>query len=207
MQLGALAAHLRIKHAEHIDAPDSSLGAPINAAKVRILKDKLILVYDRLAKGITTLPAFQQLNQELDGDSHLNEFNSLIQHMVNYVETKSLKEIFNYTTKLLDKLNMLANSLSHLPREKTLLLDEAIKRIQDYIWQANKSILNIHDLKGIDLDFPQLVGILEKPPVPTWQFGPGKSIVQPKIRQKFHHAKDLMKRLEEENQQEDAKRK
>jgi hypothetical protein len=199
-----LAAYLGAKYAQQ---EDISLGAPISAEKARILKDKLILIYDKLAQGITSLPAFQELNEKLAGHPMLEEFNRLIINMVNYVETRDLKSIFNYNTKLIDVLNALKNTIigEKIPREELLLLDAAIKSIQDHIWKESKRILNIHDLRGILPSFPQLEGILEKPPVPTWDFGPSpKNPAKPKIRQRWDRAKDLMKRLEKEMQEEEA---
>jgi hypothetical protein len=193
-----LAAYFQAKYAQK---EDTSFGASISAEKTRILKDKLILTYDKLAQGITLLPAFQELNQKLAGNPMLEEFNRLIINLVNYVETRDLKSVFNYTTKLIDTLNSLKNAIigEKIPREELLLLDAAITSIQDHIWKESKRILNIHDLRGIELDFPQLEGILEKPPVPTWDFGPGKPPIKPRIRQRWDRAKDLMKRLEKEN--------
>lgn len=120
-------------------------------------------------------------------------------------KTRVLKSVFNYTTKLIDTLNTLKNAIvgEKISREELLLLDAAIKNVQDHIWEESKRILNIHDLRGILLDFPQLEGILEKPPVPTWDFGPGKSPASKSIRRRWDRAKDLMKRLEQENSKEE----
>lgn len=205
-----LAQILLAKYAEDLGS-DTSLGAPINNLKVRVLKDKLILVYDKLTRDITRLPAFQELNAGLADNPHLVEFNRLIINFVNYIEERDLKSIFNYATKLIEKLNELKNSIirSGLPREKVLQFDAAVHSVQETIWKESKRILNLHDLRGIILHFPELKNILEKPPVPTWDFGSfPKSPAQPRIRQHFDRAKDLMKRLEKENEEEaTAKRK
>jgi hypothetical protein len=99
-----LAAYFQAKYAQQ---EDTSFGEPISAEKTRILKDKLILTYDKLAQGITLLPAFQELNTKLAGNPMLEEFNRLIINLVNYVETRDLKSVFNYTTKLIETLNVL----------------------------------------------------------------------------------------------------
>lgn len=199
-----------IKYASTDFAADISLGAPINAQKTRILKDKLISVYDKLMKDITQFPAFQELNKVLVDDPHLMELNRLIINYVNYIEAHDLKSIFSYSNKLIVTLNQLGNSIisSGIARENVLKFDAAIKSLQNLIYKESKRILNIHDLRGASLHFPELKDILDKPPVPTWDFGPGnKKIIQPRIRQRWHHAKDLMKRLEQENKDEEATKK
>jgi hypothetical protein len=200
-----LFAALREKYAE-----DTSLGVPINDDKVQILKDKLILIYDRLIDEIYRLPAYKEIaeNEFISASNEYQEFVRLIVNLTNYVAENDLYHIFNYAIKLIDKLNALANSLprSGLPREEVLLLDGAIKRIQQTIYFENKKLINIHDLKGTIPDFPELSRILKNAPVPTWQYGPGnlRDFVQPRIRQRFDRAKDLIKRLEKEMKEEEA---
>lgn len=204
MKVGILAAYFLSKYSENEDLEaDISFGAPISAEKTRILKDKLILVYDKLSKDITQLPTFQKINTVLSNNSFWQEFNRLIINLVNYIEYNNLKNCFNYTTKLIDELNKLRNDLisSGMKREDVLKLDLAIRDIQNTIWKESKRILNIHDLKGLELNFPELKGILGKV-VPTWDFGPGKNPAKSRIRQRRQHIADLIKRLEKENKEE-----
>jgi hypothetical protein len=159
-----------------------------------------------LTQDITQLPAFQELNKQLGDNAHLIELNRLIINFVNYIETHDLKSIFNYANKLIISLNMLGNSIisSGIERANVLKFDTAIRSIQNVIYKESKRILNLHDLRGVTLHFPELKDILDKPPVPTWDFGPGKSPAQSRIRQRWHRTKDLMKRLELENKDEEA---
>ena len=203
MKIGVLAAYFAAKYANENLTADTSFGVPINASKTRILKDKLILIYDKLAKDITNLPEFKKLNQELEDNLYWQEFNRLIINFVNYIELHSLKEDFSYSIKLIEVLNTLRNSLipSGMERSQIIALDYAIKGVQDTVWKESKRILNIHDLKSLILHFPELKDILGKV-VPTWDYGPGKNPAKRPIRQRRQHVADLIKRLEKENEEE-----
>jgi hypothetical protein len=203
MKLSALVRYLTIKYAENDQfEADTSFGVSINGAKTRILKDKLILIYDKLTKDITNLPAFIDINKKLGDNAHWLEFNRLIINFVNYIEAHDLKKGFSYSTRLIDKLNELRNALvaSKIPREQMIELDIAIRGIQDDIWKESKRILNIHDLRGLELKFPELQGILGKV-VPTWDYGPGKNPAKGLIKQRRRETvNDLLKRLQKEEE-------
>lgn len=181
--------------------PDTSFGVPINAAKARILKDKLILVYDKINDSITKLPEFKRINFELKDEFYLTVFNDLINNYVANIENLSLKDAFSYSIKMIESLNQLRNALitGKVEREKMIDLDFAIKSIQDTIWKESKRILNLHDLKGLMLSFPELKSKINTI-VPTWDYGPGKNPAAGRIKQhKRETVKQLMKRLQSED--------
>lgn len=189
--------------------PDTSFGIPINAEKTRILKDKLIAVYDKINKDITKLPAFKQMNEDLKDDLHLIAFNDAINDLVITIEHATLKDGFSFAVKMIHLLNQLRRDLRfrQLDKNKKIQLDLAIKNVQDTIWEESKRILNIHDLRGLELEFPELKGLLGEI-VPTWDYGPGKSIVQKPIGQRYRQEspKNIMKRLEQELEEEKKKK-
>jgi len=182
---------------------DNSFGKPISAEKTRILKDKLILAYDKVHAGITSLPMYQELNSELSFDSNWKSFQNIINNLAANVELLTLKEGFSLSTRLLEELNKLRNSLvtKGVERSKMLKMDEGIKHIQDYIWKESKRILNLHDLKGVFVDAPELKGIVDTV-VPTWDYGPGKNPTNGLLNKKPKRETPgkLMKRLLEENE-------
>lgn len=205
----ALARYFSAKYAENEDmAPDTSLGVPINAAKANLLKEKLILIYGKLTTGITKLPAFVQINKEMHGNPQLVELNILMTHFVKYIATHSLKDCFGYSIKLIDQLNKVRNEIRGMPREKIFELENAIKSVQDNIWEEGKRILNIHNLRGMLLDFPDDVRSKVNELVPTWDFGPGKNPAYKKVKvRQYETPQDVMKRLMRENEQEEAAKK
>jgi hypothetical protein len=158
------------------DPPDTSFGQPINAIQTRILKDKIILIYDKITSGITALPMFQELNKELTGEFYWNVFQDLINNLAAKIEHMNLKAGFSFSIQLIEALNQLRNVLvkNKVEREKMLKMDSAIKSIQDHIWQESKRFLNLHNLKGTAIDTPELKGIVNTI-VPTWDYGPGKN--------------------------------
>jgi len=184
---------------------DNSFGKPISAEKTRILKDKLILTYDKVHAGVTQLPMYQELNAELGFDPNWKSFQNLINNLAANVEFMTLKEGFSLSTRLIEELNKLRNNLviKGVERSKMLKMDEAIKHIQDYIWKESKRILNLHDLKGIFIDAPELKGIVDTV-VPTWDYGPGKNPTSGLLHKKPKRetAGKMMKRLMEENENE-----
>lgn len=201
-----LSEYLFIKYASE-EKPDMSFGKPITPEKTRILKDKIILVYDKLNEDITRLPEFIELNEELRGDPYLAAFNNLINNLVVNIEEMTLKDGFNYAIKMIDALNRLRMGIRKsrvIEKEKIIQLDAAIHNIQDTIWKESKRILNIHDLRGLTLNYPELKGILTEIK-PTWDYGPGKTNAIKPIKQRQHHTKDLIKRLERELAEENKK--
>jgi hypothetical protein len=201
--LGLLAAKFIAKYAIS-DEPDMSFGVPINAEKTRILKDKLIAVYEKLTDGITKLPPFIKINKEMKGNAVLEELNRLITNYVSYIENHNLKEDFGFSMKIIHELNRLRNNIKGMSREKIFELENAIKSVQDTIWEEGKRILNIHDLRGTLLDFPEDVRNKVDELVPTWDFGPGKNPAYKKIKiRQYETPTDLMKRLMRENEQEE----
>lgn len=184
---------------------DNSFGKPISAEKTRILKDKLILAYDKVHTDITTLPMYQELNSELSFDPYWKSFQNIINNLAANIEFMTLKEGFTLSTRLLGELNKLRNNLvtKGVERSKMLKMDEGIKHIQDYIWKESKRILNLHDLKGMFIDTPELKGIVDTV-VPTWDYGPGKNPTSGLLHKKpkREHAGKMMKRLMEENENE-----
>lgn len=203
--LGLLAAKFIAKYAiASPDDPDMSFGIPINAEKTRILKDKLILVYEKLTDGITQLPAFIKINKEMKGHPALETLNTLITNYVDYIESHNLKEDFGFSVKIIHELNGLRNNIKGMPREKIFELENAIKSVQDTIWEEGKRILNIHDLRGTLLNFPEDVRNKVDELVPTWDFGPGKNPAYKKIKiRQYETPADVMKRLMRENEQEE----
>lgn len=194
-----LAKYGQISSYKNIEGePDTSFGVAINAAKTRILKDKLILVYDKINKDITQLPAFKQINEELSDEFYFNVFLDLINNFVVNIEDNSLKDAFSYSVRMIEALNQLRNALikNKMEREKMIDLDTAIRSVQDTIWKESKRILNIHDLKGLILSFPELKDKINAI-VPTWDYGPGKNPAAGKIRQRRRETvKDLIKRIQ-----------
>ncbi len=183
---------------------DSSLGAFINPDKVRVLKEKLSEAYDKLTVGITTLPAFIKINKELAGNPYLVELNELIEDFAEFVASNNLKECFTYTVRLIDALNELRDNIKNMPREKIFELENVIKSLQDTIWKEGKRILNIHDLRGLKLEFPEDVQDKFDKIVPTWDYGPGKNPAYSKIKlHRQEKPKDIIKRLMEENRKEE----
>jgi hypothetical protein len=204
MNMVKLSEYFFIKYAAE---PDTSFGVPITPERTRILKDKLILVYDKLNAHITQLPEFQALNKELKDEPYLKLFNSLIDNFVINIENSTLKEAFSYGAELIDVLNKLRKDYrySKTEKEKKAKFDMAVNNIQDTIWKESKNILNIHDLRGMELDYPELFGIIRDKIVPTWNFGPMRSPVIRPIKQRTHHTKDLIKRLQQELTEETKK--
>lgn len=197
MRLIGLARYFSAKYAGNDEMEsDISFGVPINAAKTRILKDKLIAIYGKLIGSIVAWPAFAKLEQELKGNAQLQEFKVTMGKFAEFIENNSLKESFGYNVKLIHELNKLRDGFQGIPRDKLFELESTIKSVQDAIWKESKRILNIHDLKGVFLDFPEDVRSKVKDLVPTWDYGPGKSPAYNKIkRRQYETPSDLIKRL------------
>lgn len=186
---------------------DRSFGVPINKDTVRILKDNLIRVYDKINASITQLPFYQMVNDQLKGHPYLEEFNGMINNLVVHIEKSNLKECFSYSTRMIAALNALRDDVAAnmKPRTKSVELDEMIRRVQDHIWKESKRILNIHNLRGTLIKMPELEGIIDKV-VPTWDFGPGKNPAKgllSKTPLNVEKPRDLRKRLLEEIKKED----
>lgn len=203
MRCIGLGRYFQEKYAAEVE--DISFGVSINAIKTRLLKDKLILIYDKINKDITVLPEFIHINQLLEGDFYLTLFNDLVNNYVVNIENSNLKEAFSYSGRMIQALNQLRDALvkSKVDREKMYLLDNMIKSIQDTIWKESKRILNIHNLRGILIDIPELQNIINKI-VPTWDYGPGKNPTKGLLhkRPKRENASSLIKRLLEEEKDE-----
>lgn len=201
----SLAEYLFVKYAADELQGDVSFGKFITPEKTRILKDKLILVYDKLNKKVTRLPDFQRLNKELESTPALKVFNDIINNLVVSIANSSLKEGFSFAVRMINLLNQLQGKLRFHPMEKSkkAQLSHAIKNVSDTIWEESKSILNIHDLRGLELAYPELKGILGKV-VPTWHYGPGKNISRKPLgqRSRGESISQMIKRLEEENAKE-----
>jgi hypothetical protein len=209
MSLSSLAAKLSFKYAQELpdsEGADTSFGVPINAKKTRLLKDRLILVYDRLAKNITQLPSFIEINNELGKDHLFKVFKSLIDLYVANIEGQTLKENFNYSVKIIDALNDLRNVIIKMkyPRDKMYRLDEAIQSIQEYIWKHTKALINVHDLRGVGLDTPEANAILQQKTIPTWHYGPIESPVKGRIKRPSV-LRSLLNRLDKEIQEEEQR--
>lgn len=185
---------------KYADEPDTSFGVPITPERTRILKDKLILVYDKLNAHITQLPEFQELNEELKDEPYLVMFNDLINNFVINIENSTLKEAFSYGAELIDVLNKLRKDyrFSKTDRDKKIKFDMAANNIQDTIWKESKNMLNIHDLRGLELEYPELKNIIKERIVPTWNYGKLKNPTIQPIKQRKHYAKDLIKKLQQE---------
>jgi hypothetical protein len=189
---------------------DTSFGKPISPEKTRLLKDKLILTYDKIHDGITQLPMYQFLNKELAGEQYWGVFKALVDNLAAEVEFLPLKEGWHLSQKLLKALNQLRDALPRIKmdRDKMLQMDEGIKNIQDYIWKQSKRILNIHDIRGILPDTPELVEMFgNQPGIGTWDYGPGKNPAKPtfiKNPTKPETSGQMMKRLLKEREQEEA---
>lgn len=200
-----LADYLFIKYAAEELQGDTSFGTFINPEKTRILKDKLILVYDKINKDITRLPDFQRINEDLKGDLALIAFNDIINDLVVNVEGSSLKEGFSFAVRMIKALNQLQNDLRfhQIEKAKKAQLSHAIKNISDTIWKESKRILNIHDLRGLELEYPELKGILGKI-MPTWNYGPLKNPARKPLgqRQRGESISQMIARLEQENKDE-----
>ncbi len=209
MSMVRLAEYLFVKYAAHELETDISFGVPINAEKTRILKDKLAGVYDKIDKRLTKLPAFQQLNAELEGSPFLTAFRDAVRTLRNDVYKSSLKEGFSFAIRTIEALNQLQGILQFDPmnQDKKAQLSHAIRNVQDTIWEESKRFLNIHDLRGLELEFPELKGLLGQV-IPTWDYGPGASIARKPLGQRYRQEKpkDMMKRLEEELALEKAKK-
>lgn len=209
MALRGLAEYLAIKYAGYedfsSDPPDMSFGKPINAANARILKDKIILAYDKVTQGVTQLPFYHALNQELGTEFYWKLFKDLINNLAANIELMNLKDGFSFSIKLIDALNQLRNSLvtNGMERDKLLKMDEGIKNIQDYIWKESKRFLNIHNLKGTDIEAPELKNIVNTIE-PTWDYGPGKNPSKGLLykKPKTERAGGMMKRLLQEIEEE-----
>src|SRR5579885_759046 len=129
MSMVKLATYFFKKYAA--EKPDTSFGVSITPERTRILKDKLILVYDKINKKITQLPQFQELNAELVDEFYLKVFNELIDDLVINIEHSTLKDGFSYATRMIDALNRLRHRISRrVEREKAIQLDLAIKNVQ-----------------------------------------------------------------------------
>lgn len=209
MGIHGLSEYLIAKYAGYEDfasePPDTSFGQPINAIQARILKDKIILTYDKIASGITRLPIYQELNTELAGEFYWNVFKDLINNLAAKIDSMNLKAGFSFSVQLIDALNQLRNAMvkGKVEREKMLKMDSAIKNIQDHIWEESKRFLNLHNLKGTGIDTPELKGIVNTI-VPTWDYGPGKNPAKGEL---YKHPpketpKKMMKRLLQEMENE-----
>lgn len=186
---------------------DRSFGVPINRDTTRILKDNLIKIYDKINATITQLPFYKMVNDQLKGHPYLEEFNGMINNLVVHIEKSNLKECFSYSARMINELNKLRDDVASnmKPREKAVELDEMIRRIQDHIWKESKRILNIHNLRGVLINMPELQGIMDTV-VPTWDFGPGKNPAKgllSKTPRNVEKPRDLRRRLLEEIKKED----
>lgn len=205
MGIRGFAEYLGMKYAGYDDfssnPPDTSFGKPISPEKTRILKDKLILTYDKVTSGVTQLPFYQILNKELANEFYWKVFQDLITNLAASIEYLPLKDAFSFSVKLIDSLNQLRNAIvkGGMEREKLLKMDEGIKNIQDYIWKESKRVLNLHDLKGLIIEAPELQGIVNTL-VPTWDYGPGKNPSKGLLykKPKTERAGGMMKRLLQE---------
>lgn len=205
MSLVRLSDYFFTKYAATELEADTSFGVSISPERTRILKDKLIAVYDKLDKKITQLPSFKQLNKELEGSPYLTAFRSALGNFIHDIENSTLKEGFSYSIRIVEALNQLRTFLRSeiMEKDKKVMLDLSIKNIQDTIWKESKRILNIHDLRGLTLEYPELEGILkEQKIVPTWDYGPLKSHVKKPIKQQDRTVSELMKRLQKEIEEE-----
>src|SRR5271165_589723 len=132
MGIRGFAEYLDAKYAGQADyesgQADMSFGLPISAEKTRILKDKLILTYDKVHQGITQLPMYQMLNEELKGEHYWEVFHSLVENLAANVEFMPLKDAFEFSKKLSAALDQLRDSFSRMKmeRSKMLKMDEAI---------------------------------------------------------------------------------
>lgn len=211
MRTIGLAEYFKIKYAGYEEfeggEPDTSFGAPVNAAKARLLKDKIILSYEKVAEGLARLPIYQELAETLKGEFFWDVFQDLINNLAAKIEFMNLKEGFSFSIKMVDALNQLRNALVSGPiqRNKLFELDNGIKVIQDYIWKESKRFLNIHDLRGMLVDVPELKGIVNKI-VPTWDYGPGKNPSKGLLQKRNPNSSGkLMKRLLKEMEEEKDK--
>jgi hypothetical protein len=222
MSLVALAYFLAHKYAQDLSQPDVSLGKPITPEKTKILKDKL----SQLAEYITNLPEFKQAEQEFaEADDYL--FEGLKYSLEMYsaaVQSQNLRENFQFFIKVIMKLNRIREGLSKKYAKAkgnhwVYNLDAILKRVQDYIWENSKAILNLHDLRGIDLTKLMLgtAMTLKERIIPTWHYGPMKNPAKPLAKKPHPYAErikdiakqteELMKRLEQENEMEAKQRK
>src|SRR6202042_763963 len=106
-----LADYLFVKYAADELKGDASFGTFNNPEKSRILKDKLILIYDKVNKDITRLPDFQRMNEDLKDEFYLTVFNDLINNLIVNIEGASLKDGFSYAVQMIKALNELRSSL------------------------------------------------------------------------------------------------
>jgi hypothetical protein len=183
---------------------DWSLGAPIPASRSQKLRDALILVHDKINKKLTDLPAVQELYKELSKpfvkmEPILRELIDLINAYVNGIadHKSNLVEVFLLSVRLIESLNTLrdkvpsATSATNMARLKgendgvynrrrfhiRHTVDKALRRIQDYIWENCKSILNLHDIGSgpiplSDEDSKEMIRLFGKMPQGTWAYGP-----------------------------------
>lgn len=213
MGIRGLAEYFVAKYASESDLEsDDSLGVAINGEKVRVLKDKLILAYGKLEEDITQLPMFKELNDKFASNSLWDEFHRLMINFVNYIEANDLKKCFNYSVKLIEKLNELRFDISKdktLEKQDAFNLSEAVKSLQTTIWEESKRIMNLHDLKGMLIRIPEAERILkEKSIIPTWDYGPMKNPTQSRVmKMRNTQVVDLKKRLLLESLYDDAKKK
>lgn len=191
MSIIGLAEYFRIKYAgsyeEYLEqAPDMSFGKPINAATARQLKDKLVLLYDKLNEEITQIPIFKTLNEALKDDENWEGFKKFIFSSSEVIDGMDLKDAFIYCVQSIDILNktrrkiqrMGSTGLMDFRAAKTM--DAGILSIQDYIWKYSKRMMSVHDLRdalmGQDRELKKLV-LEDKVNTikPTWDYGPGKN--------------------------------
>jgi hypothetical protein len=206
MNIVRLAAHLVHKYAQ--DLPDTSFGKPITPEKTKLLKQKL----SQLAEYITNLPEFKRVEKELSDDYLFDSLKAALDLYSAAVDSQNLRENFQFFIKVIMKLNRIRNGLvrkhpKHEERQMVFEMDAMIKRVQDYIWENTKALINLHDLRGLNLSnlMPGAVMTLQQRIVPTWPYGPmrnpAKGLLH-KQRNKPHPYKDLMKRLEQEMEEE-----
>jgi hypothetical protein len=205
MGIKGLAEYFICKYAGNEEADleaDYSFGAKINGEKVRILKDQLILAYSKMEEDVTRLPLLKQLNKDLNDYPNWDEFHRLMINYVNYVEFNDLKKVYNYSIKLLQKLNDLRYDIAQdrtLDKKEAFKATEAIKIIQKTTWEESKRLLNLHDIKGVLIRLPEAEAILDSSIVPTWDYGPGKTPVKERVMTvRKHDAKKLMNKLEDD---------
>lgn len=192
------------------DMPDTSFGVPINPIKVRILKDRLINQYDKIAQHITQLPEYQWINQTLSGQPHWKAFQDGIAMLAENILALPLKDGFSYAMQMIKALNQVRSDLRlhPMPKSHKERLDLAIKGIQDSMWEESKRFLNIHDLRGIELEYPELKGILGKVK-PTWDYGSGRNPTRKPLGKRYRGetVEEMIARLEKENEEEELSKK
>jgi hypothetical protein len=210
----AHAGLLAIKYAADLisfaSGGDISLGKEVSPEKTLILKEKLVEAYDKAAKDVTTLPDFIELNKILEGNVYLKALHELLENYAAFIFEHSLKECFEYSMRFLKTLKNLKDEIrKNLPRyssgEKRTFsaLENAIISLYNHIWEESKRILNLHDLRGVKLDFPKdIVDGNGQPFIPTWDYGPGKKPALNKTKRRVENGNDILKRLLKENEEE-----